>query len=209
MVIGCDLAKHSDWTVLVAMDAATGRCFAMERFNTIDWPVQKDRIVAFVRRHPGKLVLDATGVGDAMYDGLKRVLPDVEPFVITQAAKVDLVQRLSVAIEQREVSWPGTGHMVQGSGFRGQEAGSGEWETLTNELKRFEYKILSSGRITYSAPSGYYDDCVTALMLANYARCRYGATGTMARMLVGQPGWGVRPRHGWSERAREWVGTGL
>ena len=50
MVIGCDVAKHTDFTVLVAMDAATGRCFGMDRFNHLDWPVQKDRILGFVRR---------------------------------------------------------------------------------------------------------------------------------------------------------------
>ena len=37
VVIGCDIAKHTDWTVLIAMDAASGRCFAMERFNQLDW----------------------------------------------------------------------------------------------------------------------------------------------------------------------------
>ena len=31
VVVGCDVAKHTDWTVLIAMDAETGRCFAMER----------------------------------------------------------------------------------------------------------------------------------------------------------------------------------
>ena len=36
VVIGCDVAKHTDWTVLIAMDAETGRCFAMERFNHLD-----------------------------------------------------------------------------------------------------------------------------------------------------------------------------
>ena len=51
VVIGCDVAKHTDWTVLIAMDAETGRCFAMERFNHLDWPIQKDRILSFARKY--------------------------------------------------------------------------------------------------------------------------------------------------------------
>jgi len=107
VVIGCDVAKHTDFTVLIAMDAASGRCFAMERFNHLDWPVQKERIAEFVRRHRGRLIMDATGVGDPVYDDLRLVCPDVEAFKFTAGSKVALVQRLIVAVEQREVNWPG------------------------------------------------------------------------------------------------------
>jgi len=107
-VIGCDVAKHTDFTVLIAMDAASGRCFAMERFNHLDWPVQKERIAEFVRRHGGRLIMDATGVGDPVYDDLRLVCPDVEAFKFTAGSKVALVQRLIVAVEQRAISWPGS-----------------------------------------------------------------------------------------------------
>ncbi len=62
-VIGCDIAKHTDFTVLIAMDRHTGMCLDMDRFNHLDWPVQKDRILSFCRQHRGRLVLDATGAG--------------------------------------------------------------------------------------------------------------------------------------------------
>jgi len=105
-VIGCDVAKHTDWTVLIAMDAETGRCFAMERFNHLDWPIQKERILGFARRYRGRLILDASGVGDPIFDDLKRVWPDIEGFKFTAHSKTELVQRLIVAVEQRKVSWP-------------------------------------------------------------------------------------------------------
>ena len=50
VIVGCDVAKHTDWTVLVAIDAKTGLCLEMERFNQLDWPVQRERIGAFVKR---------------------------------------------------------------------------------------------------------------------------------------------------------------
>jgi len=161
VIIGCDVAKHTDWTVLVAMDAETGRCFAWERFNQLDWPIQKERIVAFARQHRGRVVLDATGVGDPIYDDLKRVLPDIEGFKLTPASKAALVQRLMVAVEQRKICWPA------------------DWTVLTAEMKRYEYQIMPSGGITYSAPSGYHDDCVMALALANHGRWESETVGTM------------------------------
>ena len=89
VIVGCDVAKHTDFTVLIAMDAATGRCFAMDRFNRLDWPIQKERILSFVRQYRGRLILDATGIGDPIYDDLKRVYPDVEPFKLTQGSKTE------------------------------------------------------------------------------------------------------------------------
>lgn len=220
VVIGCDLAKHTDWTVLVAMDAETGQCFAMERFNQLEWPIQKERIVAFARKWRGRVILDATGVGDPVYDDLKRVLPDIEAFVITPGSKVELVQRLVVAIEQRQISWPvgsrqwavdpesdsRRGAGAQRAGFG---PGTGEWDTLTAELKRYEYAIGSTGKITYGAPSGYHDDCVMALALANHGRWERGTVGTMARLCVGEPRWGWRPRRGGFGRGRERASQGV
>jgi hypothetical protein len=193
VVVGCDVAKHTDWTVLVAMDAQTGRCFALERFNQLDWPVQKDRIVAFSRRWGGRVILDATGVGDPVHDELKRALPDIEAVVLTLGSKVDLVLRLAVAIAQRQVSWP-----------RG-----GDWDTLVSELKRYEYDIGPSGRVSYRAPSGHCDDCVVALALANHGRWKQGTAGTMARLCVGDPRWGWHPSRGWGGRRRERASQGV
>ena len=37
---GCDVAKHTDHTVLITMDRTTGACLDMQRFNQLEWPVQ-------------------------------------------------------------------------------------------------------------------------------------------------------------------------
>jgi hypothetical protein len=51
---------------------------------------------------------------------------------------------------------------------------------LTDELKRYEYKITANGNITYNAPGGYHDDCVIALALANSERYQFKWTGARA-----------------------------
>jgi hypothetical protein len=186
VVIGCDIAKHTDWTVLIAMDAETGRCFAMERFNHLDWPIQKERILAFARKYRGRLILDATGVGDPIYDDLKRVYGDIEGFKLTSGSKTALVQRLIVAVEQRRVQWPAASDQLSVNGE--------PWGVLTAEMKRYEYEILPSGTITYSAPAGYHDDCVMALALANHRRWETESVGRMLPVAGSVRRQGVRAR---------------
>ncbi|HMP89712.1 MAG TPA: terminase family protein [Kiritimatiellia bacterium] len=159
VVIGCDLAKHTDHTVLIAMDRKTGHCLDMERFNHLDWPIQKERIVNFYRKFNGLLVMDATGIGDPVYDDLRHVIPRIEPVKLTNMSKTQLIQRLVVAVEQRQVGWPAA------------------WSVVTDELKRYEYAITPNGLITYNAPSGYHDDCVISMALANSARYQFKWTG--------------------------------
>ena len=156
-----DLVKHTDFTVLVAMDRKSGQCLEMDRFNHLDWPVQKERIIAFYRRYNGLLVLDATGIGDPVYDDLCHVIPRIEPVKLTSVSKSQLIQRLVVAVEQKQIGWPAA------------------WEVLTDELKRYEYQITPSGNITYNAPAGYHDDCVIALALANSERYQFKWSGAI------------------------------
>jgi hypothetical protein len=166
VIVGCDIAKHTDWTVCIAMDAKTGLCLEIERFNQLDWPVQRERIAAFVKRWQARLVMDATGVGDPIYDDLRRVLPYVEGFKITAQTKRELVQGLMVAVEQRRVMWPAV------------------WAVLTVEMKRYEYEIGPTGQISYAAPSGYHDDCVMALALGVWGCHTYGLEpGRMWRVM--------------------------
>lgn len=183
VIVGCDIAKHTDWTVLIAMDAKTGLCLEMERFNQLDWPLQKERIAGFVRRWNACLVMDATGVGDPVYDDLRRVLPRVEGFKITAQTKRELVQGLMVAVEQRRVMWP-AGKLAVGNA---QSAiGSGSWEVLTAEMRRYEYEIGQTGQVSYAAPSGYHDDCVMSLALAVWGCRTYGVEpGRMLRLGAG------------------------
>jgi fructose 1,6-bisphosphatase len=41
---------------------------------------------------------------------------------------------------------------------------------LGEELEAFSYEVLPSGKIRYSHPSGFHDDCVISLGMANWCR---------------------------------------
>ena len=71
--------------------------------------------------------------------------------------------------------------------MQGQSAvGSGDWEVLTAEMKRYEYEIGPTGQVSYAAPSGYHDDCVMALALGVWGCRTFGVEpGRMLRLVFG------------------------
>jgi hypothetical protein len=114
--------------------------------------------------------------------------------LLPREAKLSLNQRLIVAVEQRRVCWPGGDGQLTTEYTEGTERGEGnsdrinridgmgegsDWDVLTNEMKRYEYVISPSGGISYGAPSGYHDDCVIALALANHRRWESENVGRM------------------------------
>src|SRR6185503_14331302 len=65
-VLGIDLARHANFTVIVGMDMHGGVTY-YERFRDLDWPVQKARILQKWRDFEWPMiVIDAThgSVGD-------------------------------------------------------------------------------------------------------------------------------------------------
>lgn len=176
VVVGCDLAKHTDFTRLIALDAATGACVDRAGWNQLNWPLQVERITAFVKKHRAVLVLDSTGIGDVVFDMLSVNLPEVIPFRLTQPSKTDLIQRLQVAIEDRAISFPR------------------EWSDVADELNRYEWSMTDKGTLTYSAPDGFHDDWVIALALANIRRKDFATPPLRATWTPTRPRSSIVPR---------------
>lgn len=146
-VVGCDLAKHEDFTVIIILDEQGHLCF-FDRFSQLDWVFQSKRIIDICRRYNNaRLLLDSTGVGDPIYDNLRRSGLQVEGYKFTNASKKDLIENLSIALENRAVTYP-------------------DIPVLLSELGLYGYKISPAGVTTYNAPEGYHDDTVIALALA-------------------------------------------
>ncbi len=144
-VIGVDLGKLEDFTVLCVLDM-DGHLCAFDRFNEIDWPFQRKRIVQLAQRYDARLLLDGSGVGVPVCDELYRQNVRMDGYKFTNATKKDLIENLSIMIENGQLTIP-------------------QVPELINELKLFGYKTTSSGNVQYGAPEGYHDDCVIALAL--------------------------------------------
>lgn len=147
-VMGLDLAKLQDWTVMTVIDRHTFEVVHVERFNQIDWSLQKLRIFETAMRYNNASVwVDATGIGDPIYDDLLRMGVNVTPYKLSNTSKRQLIEKLSIYIEQGRISLP-------------------ENETLRHELEIFGYKQGPTGITSFSAPEGEHDDMVISLALA-------------------------------------------
>ena len=73
--LGVDLAKYQDWTVLTPFNLNNFIVYPQERFNQVDWNLQKAKIEACARRFGNALIIpDSTGVGDPIVSDLKELI---------------------------------------------------------------------------------------------------------------------------------------
>jgi len=151
---GLDLARLTDFTVLTIIDDQGHQVFK-DRYNKLDWAVQKGRVFYGCKRYNASVLVDSTGIGDPIYDDLARMGLNIRGYKFTEESKKQLIELLMMAFEQGLIRILNDVDQF-------------------NELDNFDYTIGSSGRVHYSAPEGYHDDCVIALALANWAR-QHGA----------------------------------
>ncbi len=150
-VMGVDLAKHTDFTVLTVFNRHTRTVVHWERFNDLDWKVQKFRINEVARRYNNALVvMDTTGgsVGDVIIDDLRdtSTFPIIGYKISTNALKKQLVEGLKMALTNKTIFFPKIKQII--------------WE-----LQMFEYSITEAGNVTYAACTGAHDDCVISMAL--------------------------------------------
>jgi len=147
-VMGVDLGKHEDFTVLTVIDKYNNNVVYFDRFKKIEYPFQKARIKATAERYRNaRIVIDSTTVGEPIQEDLARQGLFVDDFKFTRKSKKELVEKLSIFIEQKLVWIP-------------------PQEELVDELKAFGYRLTDAGNVVYAAPQGIHDDCVDSLALA-------------------------------------------
>jgi phage FluMu gp28-like protein len=150
-VMGVDLARLRDYSVLIIMDRARKHVVYFERFNKIRWEVQYFRIIQAAKLYNNACVsIDSTGIGDPIVSALEGAGLSLEPYKIGgSTAKQQLIEKLRINIEQERISYPALFDLI-------------------SELESYEYKMGDGNVVKYSAPSGKHDDCVIALALANW-----------------------------------------
>lgn len=139
---GWDLAKSADWTVGIGLDYRG----SVSRFER--WRKPWGETIAAIRRCSLNLptLLDSTGVGDPIVEGLARSSGNFEGYLFTPSSKQKLMEGLAVDIQSGKVGFPPG--------------------AIPAELEAFEYEVRETGSVRYSAPGGQHDDCVMALALA-------------------------------------------
>ena len=147
-VMGVDLGRTHDATVLTVGDCSTRKVVAWQRLTETHWALQKSAIAQLARTYDASILIDSTGLGSPIEEDLRELGLSVEGFHFTEQSKRALIDGLRVAIAQRLIGFP-------------------RIEQLVDELQDFQMTLTPSGNVQYSAPSGegYYDDSVISLAL--------------------------------------------
>jgi len=150
--LGVDLAKYNDWTVLTPFNLNYFVVYPQDRFNQVDWNLQKAKIEATARRYNNALIWpDSTGIGDPIIEDLKSRGLNIggeegKGFKFTETSRQNLLNNLAILLEQDKIKIP-------------DDPG------LLTELESFQY-VLENGKIKVRVPEGLHDDRVMSLALA-------------------------------------------
>jgi phage terminase large subunit-like protein len=146
--IGVDWGKSNDYTVLTVMDIAERRMVAMDRFNRIDYTVQRGRLEAMAGRYnPSVILAESNSMGEPIIEQLQRDGLPVRGFQTTNATKAQAIEALALAFERGDIAILND-------------------PVLVGELQAYEMERLPSGMVRYGAPEGMHDDTVMSLALA-------------------------------------------
>lgn len=151
--LGVDLAKYQDWTVITPFNLNYFIVYPQDRFNQVDWNLQKARIEVSARKYGDALIWpDSTGLGDPIVEdlkarGLKIGGEDGKGFKFGELSRKQLLDNLAILLEQDKIKIP-------------------DDEGLLSELESFQYTLTDTGKIKVQVPSGMTDDRVMSLALA-------------------------------------------
>ncbi len=139
--MGVDLAKKRDYTAIVLLDVSEKPWLVADfhRFKGRMYSEIAELLNAIKARYRPKVVIDATGVGEAVAERV----PGATRVVITAQRKEEMIGRLRLAMETGSLALPASNM------------------TILEELKHF-------GRAgdSMEGQGGFHDDCVIALALA-------------------------------------------
>jgi hypothetical protein len=147
--LGVDIARVQDFTVLSVLDSKKRQVYH-ERFNQISWERQLAAIERVsLKYNKARVLMDSTGVGDPIYEALRKKGLSVEGYGFTNASKEALIDALALSIENKSIALM-------------------DLPTQTNELQAYQYELTAARNVRMNAPEGMHDDCVIALALSNW-----------------------------------------
>jgi phage FluMu gp28-like protein len=147
-VFGVDWGQQNDFTVIAVLDVATKSLVHIDRFNKIDYNVQRGRLKALHERYrPAQVIAEVNSIGLPNIDALRHDNMPIQAFTTTNATKSAAIDALALAFERSEIKiLPDP--------------------ALIAELQAYEMKKTATGLRSFSAPEGMHDDMVMALAMA-------------------------------------------
>ena len=153
---GIDFGLQHDYSVLTIM-AEDGRVDRIERINGSTYAEITDRFSNILRLYKiSGGYAETNGPGLPVFEMLSKNEKKLRAFTTTNESKSQGIRTLIYDIQEGVLMLPHKDFFPH----------------LYNELNAYSYKINATGTVSFNAPSGYFDDCVMSLMLANEARTK-------------------------------------
>jgi hypothetical protein len=141
---GVDIGRMDDYTVITVYNEL-GQMIYIERWRMDNWANISRAVAEVINTFDCMTLIEVNGLGDAVYEQIQnnvRNKNNVNPFVTTSKSKQNIIEQISVANQNKEVSF--LPH---------------DW--LIKELDIFTFVYNPQTRnIKYSAPNGFHDDGV-------------------------------------------------
>ena len=164
---GLDLAKQIDYSVLTLMDEL-GRVISITRTNKRDWSDIVNVMANEINRFNASVYVEVNSIGDMFFDLLNKRTKSIYPFITTNNSKQEIIEGLILDVNERNIQIP---NKIL-------------FPSLFEELSIFSYEYSPKSRsIKYGSPSGFHDDCVMSLAMANYSRKQNKMKGQYSYMI--------------------------
>jgi hypothetical protein len=151
---GVDVGLANDFTVCSIIEES-GRTAKILRFNGTTFEDAGKTICTELRKYNVRGgYCESNGIGRAILELIQSERIKVTGFTTTNESKTRGIRKLIADIESGMIELPSKKLMPE----------------CYNELSAFTYKINNTGTISFTHPSGFHDDIVDAIWLANLAR---------------------------------------
>lgn len=157
-IIGVDLGRHEDFTVIKVGKFSERREVYSERFNKTSWDYIKERIRQVYAQYGGVIIMDSTGYGDPIFEDLSKERLNIRGVNMNVSTKPMLIENLQLMIENQMI------HLIDDNDMR-------------VEFGAYTYTVLPSGNVRYEAPVGFHDDIVVATSLMAHGLYGGGSSG--------------------------------
>jgi hypothetical protein len=159
--IGVDWGRSVDFTVMAVFDVTDKRMVWLDRSNQVEFAHQRGRLRALRDRYQAQtIIVEHNSMGIPIVEELTREDIAVQPWVASNATKMELIDSLALAFEKDAITILND-------------------ETLILELEAFEATRTPTGLVRYAAPAGFHDDTVIATALGWQACSTSPAYGAM------------------------------
>jgi len=154
--IGVDFAKLQDHSAIAILQKKSESSIHLVYIKEFPLNTPYTTVIDHVSRlHQAYHFLggyvDQNGVGEALYEQIKKFTTRIKGVNLTVQSKEDILGKLKLAMERKIIAIPGSN------------------KTLLTQITSQQCKLLPSGNLQFTHPTGAHDDQLWALALANYA----------------------------------------